>query len=637
MGSVRAAAWGSASAREVVARIAQDVAERSAFGYCAIEVMRSDGLLEYVAVHGGTPQDEQLVGRPVRPSALEPLFALGTVHGELTFVASERCTDAVREGADHQLFVPGQRAGLPDMDEPTGPGLEGAGERPVGNGSSSNGSSTNGSSSHGSPQAGGTPDPGAWQPGDVLAAQLRDDDDRLRAVVHLADPIDGRRRGPDELNALSELLSLVLRIVLTTIEHEELTQRARITAGVREVLRHVDHEVPVPEIVERVTGQLQKALKADTLTIHLREGAGFPTVQDSMVSDELYAEMTRAIERAWRNDLTLIIEPGHVWGDRVLDEVFRDEFGPLLARGGIGEVVLVPISSSGQLLGVLAVRRAAGGERWTSTETDAALEVARDIGRALLNARAHEAELRLHDDLQRLDDYRAQLISTVSHELKNPIGVIAGHLEMMEGRVHPSEDPIMGRSLEAMRRGVDRLSRLINDLLALSRAGDPHDPREKERIDLGELVAEVVDFAQVTAEQAEVRVKAVPPDEGVVVEGDREDLQRTVANLLSNAVKYSDPGDEVSLSVCRDRTWVVVECTDTGIGISEEDQAHLFDEFFRSTNPEAVQRPGTGLGLAILRRVVSRHGGRIQVESELGRGTTFRIHLPCAEGEQADL
>ncbi|WP_310528631.1 ATP-binding protein, partial [Nocardioides sp.] len=114
------------------------------------------------------------------------------------------------------------------------------------------------------------------------------------------------------------------------------------------------------------------------------------------------------------------------------------------------------------------------------------------------------------------------------------------------------------------------------------------------------------------------------------VAGEHEELRRVIANVVSNAVKYSRSGGTVTVSLEDHGAEVAFVCADDGLGISHEDQSQLFTEFYRSTNPEALRRPGTGLGLAIVSRIVTRHGGRTEVESSLGTGTTFRVVLPRA-------
>jgi signal transduction histidine kinase len=119
--------------------------------------------------------------------------------------------------------------------------------------------------------------------------------------------------------------------------------------------------------------------------------------------------------------------------------------------------------------------------------------------------------------------------------------------------------------------------------------------------------------------------------------GEGAELDRLVGNLLGNAIKFSPSGGTVVLSVEEVGGDVVLRCSDEGIGISPEDQAQLFTEFFRSTNPAALDIPGTGLGLTIVKRIVERHRGSITLESTLGRGTTFTVTLPGISATGAEV
>jgi len=144
------------------------------------------------------------------------------------------------------------------------------------------------------------------------------------------------------------------------------------------------------------------------------------------------------------------------------------------------------------------------------------------------------------------------------------------------------------------------------------------------------VVDEVVDMLSVSAKTGGVELATELPTAPLLVRGDASELDHVVANLVGNAVKYTHDGGRVTVSLRRIGDEVVLQVTDTGIGISAADQEQLFTEFFRSSNPEAVAQPGTGLGLAIVRRIVDRHGGRVNLASELGAGSTFRVALPAA-------
>ena len=276
----------------------------------------------------------------------------------------------------------------------------------------------------------------------------------------------------------------------------------------------------------------------------------------------------------------------------------------------------------------MVLTRDAGLPDWTEVEMSAALDLGHDLGRAILNARTFEREHELVQELRALDIYKSQLIATVSHELKNPLTSIVGHLEMLEQV--PDLDPLALSSIAAMDRASGRLSRVINDLLLLSRVDDPTTPVVAVPVDLHAVLEDVLDVNAVSARNKELVIHVVAPEGPVLALGDHDELDRVCANLISNAVKYTPPGRSITVTLDRMGDRVMFTCDDEGIGISPQDQDQLFSEFFRSANPEAYSQPGTGLGLAIVQRIVHRHDGRITVDSELGKGSTFTVDLPAA-------
>ncbi|MDX6374392.1 MAG: two-component system, OmpR family, sensor kinase, partial [Nocardioidaceae bacterium] len=182
--------------------------------------------------------------------------------------------------------------------------------------------------------------------------------------------------------------------------------------------------------------------------------------------------------------------------------------------------------------------------------------------------------------------------------------------------------------LAAVDRGAVRLVRVVEDLLLLARVGDPHLPLLTRPVFLRDVVEDVVNLTSI-ADQRRIRM-AVEGDPGdIVAIGDPAELDIMVTNLLSNAMKYSHVGSTVTLRLSRDEQWIVLSCEDHGLGISPADRGQLFREFFRSDLPEVKAQAGTGLGLTIVDRIVTRHLGRIEVDSVLGAGSTFRVFLPA--------
>jgi signal transduction histidine kinase len=286
---------------------------------------------------------------------------------------------------------------------------------------------------------------------------------------------------------------------------------------------------------------------------------------------------------------------------------------------------------AGELRGILSVDVPRNGLR-PDAEQRRVLEVyARQAGRAIITLlERHEFERGMRLERAR-SDYRGQLIDALSHQLQNPVAAITGNLELLLD--HLEEGEPTERPLRAIERATGRIQSMIEDLLALAKVNNPDRPLHEIEVDLGAVVRDVVELVSAEATAEDVKIELVLPSVPLQVRGDPGELDDLVGNLISNAIKYSDPGDVVTACVQRvvqgDTAYVELAVCDEGIGIAEEDQDRLFEEFFRSENLEARTRPGTGLGLAVVDRVVHRHGGSIDVESELGKGTTIRVLLPA--------
>lgn len=584
----RSSSWGGPEARAELRRIADDARLRTGFRVSIVDVLRGDGFLEPVAFAGPGVHDADM-GHSYPVSHMRRVVQAGTSYGKFVFLAEE------------------------DMDAELQDVVRGHGYVPIVPDSS---------------------DPDRWRTLDMLVATLTDPSGRTRAFLHLDEPLSGRRPGPHELWHIADSLELVLQSVMVTVDREELTRQARLDETARSVVRAASRRLGGSDLLADVHPQLLAGFRANSLVVRLH---GHPEGQQTGRSSaaDLPAALDTAIEaatrRAWESRTVIIAEPDRVWGDDELDRNHRAAVTDHLAVHAASELLLVPVGAGHEAMGALVVVRDSREDRWTESESQAALGVGHDVGRALLSARAHEREQQLIVELQQLDVYRRQLIDTVSHELKNPLGVILGHLEMLESVTGLPQDVAM--SLNAMRRGTARASAVVNDLLLLSNLGN-QDSMVGVPVDLGALLAEVCADESLRATQQDVTLRIAPHPGSQVVTGRGEELRRLLANLVSNAVKYSNAGSSVDLSLERAKGEVVFTCADHGLGISEEDRRHLFTEFFRSTNPEALQRPGTGLGLAIVARIAARHGGQTHVESELGVGTTFHVRFPSADSDK---
>lgn len=226
---------------------------------------------------------------------------------------------------------------------------------------------------------------------------------------------------------------------------------------------------------------------------------------------------------------------------------------------------------------------------------------------------------------------RAKLLSTVSHELRTPLTSIVGYSELLAELGDDQLSPEARRLVSIVRRHVDRELQLVDDLLTLAHLDGPVAPADRLPVDLVGLARPLVhDAADETDGIVSVTLEATSVPR---VAGDMHGLSQVLQVLLSNALKFTPPGGTVVVRVRTDHDAVVLEVEDDGIGIAAHEQPHVFEPLFRGA--EAVRRhiQGAGLGLAIASAVVEGLDGDLEVESELGSGSTFRVRLPPLPGD----
>ncbi len=228
-------------------------------------------------------------------------------------------------------------------------------------------------------------------------------------------------------------------------------------------------------------------------------------------------------------------------------------------------------------------------------------------------------------DFMRALEVKEEFVASVSHELRTPLTSIHGFTSLVLERDDlPAE---VRQQMGVVARNVDRLDRLVADLLQTAQVERGLVHLDRERTDLAALVRHSIEAARPAVDGAGLTLVSRVPGH-LVVRVDPQRFAQVVDNLLSNAVKYTPSGGriEVDLSVIHDRVELVV--LDTGIGISVRDRHHVFSRFFRTRRAAQRSIQGIGLGLSITKAIVDSHGGRIEVESEEGRGSTFRVRLP---------
>jgi len=582
-----ATSWADGTTQEALSVIAEGITQLAGFDVAAVSVVRDSQQMQVMAVAGSDEARDILLG---------------------TFTPITRLMEELEHAEDWGMFKFVPHESLDPDSESWGwvPDLE-----PI-----------------------AVPD--AWHPMDLLVAPLYGPNGELRGTLSIDCPTDGRR--PDEAHRriLNRYAEQAARALYIAVERETFAEQVRVLSATREVVRNAARERNIGVMLDKIQPSLVEGFRSLGSWIHTfdEDGHGLGAIYAGEgtrveMPHHLVAIAERAAADSWRAQQVGLVSR-HRSHDVRLSKVSEAEFQEILRflEGiGVGSLLFVPMGAGRECLGSLVLTRAISDPEWTPAEVDAALEVGRDLGRAVLNARALGRERELVRELKALDDYKSKLIATLSHELKSPLAAMLANIEFLQETVALDRAAI--DVLAAVDRGAVRLVRVVEDLLLLAKVGDPHLPLLPRPVSLPDVVADVVNLTSI-ADQRRVKVRVEGQPDQMVAVGDPAELDIMITNLLTNAIKYSSRDTTVTLTMARSDSWVVLTCEDLGIGISPTDRAQLFREFFRSESPEVKAQPGTGLGLTIVDRIVTRHLGRIEVDSVLGKGSTFRVFLPAA-------
>lgn len=405
-------------------------------------------------------------------------------------------------------------------------------------------------------------------------------------------------------------------------------------------IRTVDGAIGFPPLVLDLTAEVQVQLWQTDGTLATQD----PGLRD-LALDESAPELTTA---RFRNEMLgdaeyrvltypLIAQPenrvvGHLQLASSLETVQRALQNLLLLMVG-GGVVAVAVA------GLVGWSTASAALRPLDKVTETALQITRadDLSRRipLTGPPRDEVDrltLAINETLERLEalfETQRRFLADVSHELRTPLTSIRGNVDLI--RRMKSADP---ESLEAIKSEVDRMSRMVNDLLLLAQAESGRLPLAQEDVELDTLMLEVFKQAKLLAANG-VRVE-IGREEQVQVRGDRDRLKQVLLNLVANALDHTPSGGVVTLSLAAVEDWARLTVSDTGRGMPQEELPHIFERFYRIDSArKRSEFGGAGLGLSIAYWITRSHQGKIEVASEVGKGTSFSVWLPRLNGERA--
>ena len=325
------------------------------------------------------------------------------------------------------------------------------------------------------------------------------------------------------------------------------------------------------------------------------------------------------------------------------DEVISKEINKIFKAN---TYILTPIPTKEGVSGMLFLGNESGFNPLGEGDEELITIFATQIGQSLDNARLfyetyrshQELELRVQErtkelsralqEIHQISNRKSEFVSAVSHELRTPLTSIKGYASLLVGGKLGKIPGEVKERLERINHHANELTKLIDNLLDISRIESGRIELKLELLDLRLSTNSVIDLLNPQIKEKNIKVKNAMPENLSKVRGDRNQIERTFINLIGNAIKFVPKNGKVEITAEEIKNFIQVDIKDSGIGISKEDLPLLFNEFFRADNPVNQKLKGTGLGLSLVKYIIEAHEGKIWAESRLGKGSTFSFTLP---------
>ncbi|MEC3850849.1 histidine kinase [Paenarthrobacter ureafaciens] len=447
----------------------------------------------------------------------------------------------------------------------------------------------------------------------------------------------------------------VVDYVINPVRPDELVHRVNTLIGrSRERSRSRNHMEALRESLRNVSAAIRETNDPQLIADHVVRGFGealgvdhvwFATFRDERVPSiraQWNAPGTKQLPAKLGNSENAIAElSNRLWTEAdamtVLDhreepasritQALR-EWSPELQPVS---TVILPVGEGASALGVVLLCTENRIHDWTRPELSLMQHVAGNVAHGLIQGHLISAQQRVLQQLRQLDKAKTDFLATVNHELRTPLTSITAYLDMIrDGSGGPVPDGIK-KMLDVIARNSDRLRRLIEDMLTVSMQDGSN--LDLKPVDVDKLLQVVVATLRPLAESRHVDISYVEASEDIEVTADEAKLEQVFTNIVANAIKFTPEGGRVGITSVLEETddgghAALVRVADTGLGIPEHDLPHIFTRFYRASNATSAAVPGSGLGLAIAHDIISRHMGRLNLDSTLGAGTTVSIELP---------
>jgi len=430
-------------------------------------------------------------------------------------------------------------------------------------------------------------------------------------------------------NALGEQLGIAIERARLFSQQADLTERAQI---ISELMRVAVSSMNTPEAIDGIASQVRRLLDFDRLNISVRP-PDTDYVETYAGSGEEAPQTERSRTGLFDTPFGEAIRSGKpvIRANMLEDGVYPVE-AVVAAESGYLSLMCVPLESRGRVIGCLNFR-SRQPDSFSEKDLQAAQAIADHLVVVVEHTILHQKAEENAEDLRRLNvqceqanRHKTEFLASLSHELRTPLNAVLGGSELLADGVLGDLNEKQAEYIRDINESGGHLLSLINDVLDLSKVEAGRLELQPDHFSLRSLMESSATIVRERASRKSIDFRVEPPEDEVVVEADQRKLKQIVYNLLSNAVKFTPEDGSVTFTGRRNDDEIVLSVEDTGPGIPEDYCERVFDEFVQVPGTQG----GTGLGLSICRRFVELHGGRLWLETEVGRGSAFHVALPVS-------
>lgn len=437
------------------------------------------------------------------------------------------------------------------------------------------------------------------------------------------------RFSPQDVALLEAIAGPVASAIRNARLYANVHRRLIEVSALHELSRLVVSIDAIDVMLDSVVEGLREIFEVQACTIILRQGKRVYIRSAAGLADE-YRQQTWTMDNDDLISVQVIKQGQTVY---IADTHDMDDFAYL--DPSVRSLMVVPMVTKSKILGTLSldsVQPHAFTREHERILNIAAAQIAAalDNHRLLDDLREHAQELEsAYLQLQALDELRRELVNNVSHDLRAPLSYITGYVGLMQSGDLGDITPEQANALDTIDRKVESILRLIEDIMSMERIRA--DNLKRQEVNLNELVREAVAGSQVAYDSYGVNLSVETWDDPLVMSIDPDRINQVLDNLINNAIKHTSTGGSVHVTTevvtRKDQHWARVAVTDDGVGIPPDQVNRIFERYFQITE-QSMSEQGLGLGLAIVQQIVDAHGGAVDVESEVGKGSTFSFTLP---------